>query len=159
MEKAASADLAPKNSLAWSNRRQILTYRLDSFLGARSLRSLHNLADVYLAQNRPAEAEPLYGNGLALRRKVLGPSHHQTLDSLRALVATLTALGKFEEAEPLALECYQLQQNVNEPDNGKARQVIELIVQLYTDWGKPEQASEWRAKLATTELAAESANP
>ena len=37
--------------------------------------TLNNLGEVYRAQGRYAEAEPLYKRALAIREKALGPEH------------------------------------------------------------------------------------
>ena len=37
--------------------------------------SLNNLAELYRAQGRYADAEPLYKRSLAIREKALGPDH------------------------------------------------------------------------------------
>jgi tetratricopeptide (TPR) repeat protein len=38
---------------------------------------LHNLADLYCAQERYSEAEPLYQRALTIREEVFGPDHHK----------------------------------------------------------------------------------
>ena len=40
-----------------------------------SRQSLNNLAHLYRAQGRYADAEPLYKRALAIREKALGPDH------------------------------------------------------------------------------------
>jgi len=43
------------------------------------LQALYNLAALYLAQGKYAEAEPLFQRALAVREKALGPEHPDTI--------------------------------------------------------------------------------
>ena len=63
--------------------------------------SLNNLAGLYRAQGRYAEAEPLYRRALAIREAVLGPDHPDTASSLNNLAGLFRAQGRYGEAEPL----------------------------------------------------------
>ena len=63
--------------------------------------SLNNLALLYHAQGRYAEAEPLYQRALAIREKVLGPEHPHVATSLENYAALLKKMGRGAEAEPL----------------------------------------------------------
>jgi hypothetical protein len=66
---------------------------------------------------------------------------------MRGLVASLSALGRFEEAEPLAREYYERQSKVVGPDDRKTREAIELLAELYDAWEKPARADDCRAEL------------
>jgi len=44
--------------------------------------SLNNLAEIYRAQGRYAEAEPLYQQALAIDEKALGPDHPEVANSV-----------------------------------------------------------------------------
>jgi tetratricopeptide (TPR) repeat protein len=79
--------------------------------------SLHNLAGLLDAQGKYDEAEPLYRQSLAIRRKVcaihlaassrdhfckvLGEEHPDVAASLNNLAGLLYAQGKYDEAVPL----------------------------------------------------------
>ena len=63
--------------------------------------SLNNLAALYQAMGRYAEAEPLYRRSLAIREKQLGPDHPDVATSLNNLAALYQAMGRYAEAEPL----------------------------------------------------------
>ena len=63
--------------------------------------SLNNLAELYQAQGRYAEAEPLYRRSLAIREKALGPEHPDVGTSLNNLAELYRAQGRYAEAEPL----------------------------------------------------------
>ena len=63
--------------------------------------SLNNLAALYRAQGRYAEAEPLYKRALAIGEKTLGPEHPEVATSLKNLRLLYRAQGRDAEAEPL----------------------------------------------------------
>ena len=63
--------------------------------------SLNNLAGLYHAQGKYAEAEPHFKRALAIREKVLGAEHPKVAGSLNNLAALYDAQGKYGEAEPL----------------------------------------------------------
>ena len=63
--------------------------------------SLNNLAGLYQAMGRYAEAEPLYRRSLAIWEKQLGPDHPHVATSLNDLAALHRAIGRYGEAEPL----------------------------------------------------------
>ena len=63
--------------------------------------SLNNLADLYRAQGKYAEAEPLYLRALAIREKQLGAEHPHVANSLNSLAILYQSQGKYTEAEPL----------------------------------------------------------
>jgi len=63
--------------------------------------SLNNLAELYRAQGKYEQAEPLYQRALAIREKQLGPEHPYTATSLNNLAGLYRAQGKYEQAEPL----------------------------------------------------------
>ncbi len=60
--------------------------------------SLNNLADLYRAQDRYAEAEPLYTRSLAIREKALGPEHPHVAMSLENYAALLQKTKRNAEA-------------------------------------------------------------
>ena len=63
--------------------------------------ALGNLALVYHAQGKFAQAESLYRRALAIREGRLGGDHRLVADSLDALAETLSSKG--QEVEALAL--------------------------------------------------------
>ncbi len=60
--------------------------------------SLNNLALLYAAQGRYAEAEPLYKRALAISEKALGPDHPNVATSLENYAAVLRKTGRTSEA-------------------------------------------------------------
>ena len=63
--------------------------------------SLNNLAALYHAQGKYAEAEPLYQRALAIRENALEPEHPDVATSLNNLAELYRAQGKYAESEPL----------------------------------------------------------
>ena len=70
---------------------------------------MHNLAATYAAEQKYAEAETLYGHVLEIRRRVLGPRHAGTTDTMEFWGETRIRAGKYGEAEPLLRECLAIQ--------------------------------------------------
>ena len=62
---------------------------------------LHNLAELYKAQGRYAEAKPLCQRALAIYEKALGAEHPSVAISLNYLADLYYAQGRYDEAEPL----------------------------------------------------------
>ena len=63
--------------------------------------TLNNLASVYQAQGKYAEAEALYKRALAIREKALGQDHPDVADILNNLAIVYENQGKYAEAEGL----------------------------------------------------------
>ncbi len=61
--------------------------------------SLNNLAQLYHAQGKDAEAEPLYQRSLAIREKALGPEHPDVATSLENYAALLRQTARADQAE------------------------------------------------------------
>ncbi len=61
--------------------------------------SLNNLAGLYQAQGKYAEAEPLYQRSLAIWEKALGPEHPDVATSLETYAALLRQTARADEAE------------------------------------------------------------
>ena len=65
---------------------------------------ISNLARLLSDQGKLCEAEPLYLEALASRRRTLGNEHPSTLASINSLANLLSDQGKLIDAEPLYLE-------------------------------------------------------
>ncbi len=63
--------------------------------------SLNNLAELYRATGRYAEAEPLYQRAIAIAETTLGPEHPDLAIWLNNLANLYQATGRYAEAEPL----------------------------------------------------------
>ena len=114
-------------------------------------RDLRDLAVVLLEQGKPAEAEALARECLAILEKKL-PDDWQTFDARSALGGSLLAQKRYAEAEPLLLSGYeglkQRREKIPAEHKPRLKQAVERLVQLYEGTGRPEQAAEWKKKLA-----------
>ena len=63
--------------------------------------SLNNLAALYDAQHKYAQAEPLYKRSLAIWEKVLGPDHPYVCASLENMAELYRATNRPKEADAL----------------------------------------------------------
>ncbi len=61
--------------------------------------SLNNLAELYRAQGRYTDAEPLYKRSLAIWEMALGPEHPDVATSLENYAALLRQTKRADEAE------------------------------------------------------------
>ena len=66
---------------------------------ARALSLVNNLAELYRAQGRYAEAEPLYQRSLMIREKAVGPEHPHVATSLENYAALFRETARADEAE------------------------------------------------------------
>ena len=71
-------------------------------LGKPVAAGLNNLAELYVAQGRYAEAEPLNNRSLAIWEKALGPEHPNVATSLENYAALLRETGRTAEADKMA---------------------------------------------------------
>jgi len=124
--------------------------------------TLASLTHVMVEADKFTEAEPLARDCVAIRERKL-PDHWSTFNAQSLLGGCLLGQEKYEEAEPLLLSSYEgmRQRKDTIPAAGKTRlnEALERLVQLYEAWGKPEQAAEWKQKLAEFEKATALAQP
>lgn len=73
--------------------------------------SLNNLALLYKAQGRYAEAEPLYKRSLAIDEKALGPEHPAVATSLENYADLLRKTGRLSEATNMETRAKQASDN------------------------------------------------
>ena len=106
----------------------------------QTLGSLNNLAGLYRAQGRHAEAEPLYKEALQAFREVLGPRHPNTLGSLNNLAVLYRAQGRHAEAEPLFKEALQASREVLGPRHPNTLASLNNLAELYDAQGRHAEA-------------------
>ncbi len=105
------------------------------------------LGSVLTQAGRPADAEPLLREALETRTNLLPPDHWLLANTRSLLGACLIAQTRYDEAEPLVVAGYE-QMNPPPAASKRKREALERVIRLYTAWDKPDQASEYRAKLA-----------
>ena len=79
--------------------------------------SLNNLADLYRAQGRYTDAEPLYKRSLAIREKALVPIIPNVAKSLNNLASLYEAQGRYADAEPLYKRSLAIWEKAFGPDH------------------------------------------
>ncbi len=110
--------------------------------------SLNNLALLYKAQGRYAEAAPLYTRSLAIAEKALGPEHPAVATSLNNLAALYYAQGKYAEAEPLHQRALAIREKALGPEHPAVATSLENYADLLRKTGRVSEATkmETRAK-------------
>jgi serine/threonine protein kinase len=128
--------------------------RVDSCGQIRQARTLEFLILNLLLQDRPAEAEPLAREALALYEK----NHTTDREWRRPYVMNLLGgalLGqkKYADAEPLLLQGYegmkQAEATLVVPWRYRLTEAGERVIRYYEATNQPEKARTWREKIAT----------
>ncbi len=110
--------------------------------------SLNNLALLYQARGKYAEAEPLQRRSLTIREKVLGPQHPNVATSLNNLAGLYQDQGKYAEAEPLQRRSLTILEKVLGPQHPDVATSLENYASLLraTNRGSEAAPLEARAK-------------
>jgi tetratricopeptide (TPR) repeat protein len=102
--------------------------------------SLNNLAVVYRAQGRYAEAEPLHKRALAISEKVLGPEHPTVAIRLNNLAGLYQDQRRYVEAEPLYKRALAIGENVLGPEHPDVAIRLNNLALLYGVQGRYAEA-------------------
>jgi tetratricopeptide (TPR) repeat protein len=87
--------------------------------GAATDRAAHLAAGcgIYLRERGAyAESESLLARALAMRERILGPSHVDVADTLCGLATVYSEQGRYAEAEPLHVRALEIMENAVGPD-------------------------------------------
>ena len=127
----------------------------ESGLPYRNHGQLSAMTQTLLDELKPAEAEPLARECLALRECLI-PDDWRTFNSRSMLGDSLLGQKKYAEAEPLLPPGYDgMKQRETTIPAGvrqtRLEQAIQRSVQLYEAWDKPDQAAHWKQKLAESD--------
>jgi tetratricopeptide (TPR) repeat protein len=77
---------------------------------------MNNLAGDYADEGRYAQAEALFNQTLGIERRVLGPEHPYTLDTVNSLVVDYQKQGKYALAETYAAQVLATRRRVFGPE-------------------------------------------
>jgi tetratricopeptide (TPR) repeat protein len=102
--------------------------------------SLNNLALLYGAQGRYAEAEPLHKRALAIGEKMLGPDHPDVALRLNNLAALYVAQGRTAEAEPLFKRSLAIGEKMLGPEHPDVATNLNNLALLYVARGRTAEA-------------------
>jgi CHAT domain-containing protein len=106
---------------------------------------LNNLAIVFRAEGRYAEAEPLYTRALAIDEKALGPDHPDVGTDLNNLALLYYAQGRYADADALYKRALAIDEKALGPDHPDVGRDLNNLAWLYfsqSDWGRA--ADFWR---------------
>jgi tetratricopeptide (TPR) repeat protein len=102
--------------------------------------SLYALAELYRAQGRYGEAEPLYKRSLAIREKALGPKHPDVALSLNQLAGLYYFQGRYEDAEPLYKRSLAIKEKALGPEHPDVAGTLSNLAELYRAQGRYGEA-------------------
>ncbi|MHC4592394.1 MAG: tetratricopeptide repeat protein, partial [Planctomycetota bacterium] len=83
------------------------------------------------AQEKLAEAEPLYRRALTIQEKVLGPEHPRVATSLNNLAVLYGELGRHEEAEPLYKRSLAIKEKALGPEHPDVAASLNNLAMFY----------------------------
>ena len=116
--------------------------------------SLNNLADLYQAQGRYAEAEPLVPARLAIREKALGPDHPDVGTSLNNLADLYRDPGPLRRGRAAVSARLAISEKALGPDHPDVGTVLNNLAELYRAQGRYAEAEPlFQRSLAITEKA------
>ena len=120
--------------------------------------SLNNLADLYYNQGKYSEAEPLYLDALAMRKRLFTGDHPDVAQSLNNLGSLYKSQGKYGEAEPLYLNALEMRKRLFTGDYPDVANSLNNLAGLYYNQGKYSEAEllylealEMRRRLFTSD--------
>lgn len=116
--------------------------------------SLNNLAALYQAHGKYAQAEPLHKRALRIREKAFGPEHPQVGQSLKNLAELYCAQSKYAEAEPLHKRALKIREKALGSDHPDVGQSLKNLAELYRAQGRYAEAEPlYKRALAINEKA------
>jgi tetratricopeptide (TPR) repeat protein len=101
---------------------------------------MNNLAAVYSAQGKYAQAEALFHESLGIKRRVLGPDHADTLLTMDNLANVYDERGKYAQADVLASQCLEIRRRVLGPEHPDTLWSMETLAAIYNAQGEYAQA-------------------
>ncbi len=122
--------------------------------------NFNNLALLYQAQGRYAEAEPLHKRALAIFEKALGPKHPDVAQSLNNLAGLYRAQeGKYGEAEPLYQQALANREKALGPEHPDVAQGLENYAALLRKTGRSAEATRMEARAKAIQAKHAEENP
>jgi len=123
--------------------------------------ALSSLATTLCRQQKFSEAEPLFRECLAMRETNCPNAWYTHYTRLR-FGAALMGKRQYDEAEPLIISGYE---GMREREAGVRDRIkvltesVQDLIQLFEATSRPEQAAEWKTKLATVQAAGQKRKP
>ncbi|BAS56476.1 kinesin light chain [Leptolyngbya boryana NIES-2135] len=101
---------------------------------------LNWLAELYYAQGRYEEAEPLYVRSLSIHEQQLGADHLDVANSFNNLALLYKEQGRYEEAEPLYVRSLSIREQQLGTDHLDVATSLNNLAVLYRSQGRYEEA-------------------
>ncbi len=108
--------------------------------------SLNNLALLYQAQGKYAEAEPLYQRSLGIMEKVLGPEHPDVAASLNNLAELYRNQGRYAAAEPLYQRSLGIMEKALGPEHPDVATLLGKYAELLLKMNRDAEAEKMEAR-------------
>jgi CHAT domain-containing protein len=122
--------------------------------------TLNNLAGVYHAQGKYADAEGLYRRALTIREQALGASHPGVAQTLNNLAVVYQAQGKYADAEELYKRALAIREQALGASHPAVAQTLNNLAVVYQAQGKYADAEGlYKRALAITEQALGASHP
>ena len=100
------------------------------------------MADVYRAQQRYSESEPLYLRTLEIQENVYGPDHQKSATTLYKLAEQYAAQRRYADAKPLYERALVILENTLGSDHPKVAKVLDKIEKLHKASIRAVQAAQ-----------------
>ncbi len=102
--------------------------------------ALVDLGDLYRAQTRFADAEPLFTRAIALIERLGGASDVQLIRPLNSLALVLRAQGFYDRAEPLCQRALAITERAHGPEHPTTAGVLANLLTVYLAQGRYGEA-------------------
>jgi serine/threonine protein kinase/tetratricopeptide (TPR) repeat protein len=113
-----------------------------------TLETIHDFGVLRREQQRYEEAESLLLQALHGRQRKLGNDHPVCFESMHELAVLYIRQARDEDAERLLLDAFHGRETKLGPEHPYTIESLQQLVTLYESWHKPDEAAQWRAKLA-----------
>jgi len=108
-----------------------------------TLKSWHNLANLYMYQGRYDEAESLFDKALAGSRRILGEDDRETLAVMNDIALLYLSQTRQEEAGPIFIETYEARRRLFGSDHPDTLESSANLARLYRKQGRFDQAESY----------------
>jgi len=98
------------------------------------------LANTYFWDGKFSEAEPLFNQALEIRRRVLGPEHPDTLDSMNFLGYLYRYSGRIPQAEVILNQVLEVNRRTHGPDDPSTTASLASVADIDKVEGKLAEA-------------------
>src|SRR6266545_618202 len=107
----------------------------------RVARALSGLAQAYAAQNKHAEAEPIYLRALKIYQTVHGETHPEVALTLKNLAQLYASQGQFTKAEPLMRRIVAIREKAQGPAHQDVANSLDEQAMLLRQMGREKEAA------------------